>query len=39
LEVGDVTLPDDCTYPDVDLFLRDLADGSTVITHKDGTPY
>lgn len=39
LVVGDRTLPEDVTYPDVDLRLKANADGKYEYFHKDGTPY
>ena len=39
LVVGDRTLNEEVSYPDIDLHLRIGADGKAVFTKKDGTPY
>jgi uncharacterized cupin superfamily protein len=39
LVVGDRTANDEVSYPDIDMHLQPLADGTRRFTHKDGTPY
>jgi uncharacterized cupin superfamily protein len=39
LVVGDRTSNDEVSYPDIDLHLQPLADGTRRFTRKDGTPY
>ena len=39
LVVGDRTLDDEVSYPDIDLHLQPLPDGTRRFTRKDGTPY
>jgi uncharacterized cupin superfamily protein len=39
LEIGDRTAGDQAAYPNDDLVFTQLADGASLITHKDGTPY
>ena len=39
LVVGDRTLPEEVTYPDIDLHLRLNADGRPVFSRKDGSLY
>lgn len=39
LEIGDRSPGDHCSYPDDDLMLKDLPDGTSLILHKDGRPY
>lgn len=39
LVIGDRTLPEDVSYPDIDLHLRTGADGKAAFTRKDGTSY
>ncbi len=39
LVVGDRTLPEEVTYPDIDLHLRIGADGKSLFTRKDGAPH
>ena len=39
LVVGDRTANDEVSYPDIDMHLQSLADGTRRFTHKDGTPY
>jgi len=39
LVVGDRTAGDEVTYPDIDMHLREGADGRHVFLRKDGTPY
>ncbi|HTW70083.1 MAG TPA: cupin domain-containing protein [Acetobacteraceae bacterium] len=39
LVIGDRTAGDEVTYPDVDMHLRLLPDGTPLFSRKDGTPY
>jgi uncharacterized cupin superfamily protein len=39
LEIGERRADDRCDYPDDDLKLEAQPDGTTLILHKDGTPY
>ena len=39
LVVGDRTLGDEVTYPDIDLELKAGPDGDRKFRHKDGSPY
>ena len=39
LVVGDRTVGDEVTYPDIDLEIKAGPDGVTRFHHKDGTPY
>jgi uncharacterized cupin superfamily protein len=39
LEVGDRLPGDGADYSDIDMLVRQGADGKWVYTHKDGTPY
>ena len=39
VEIGDRTLGDYAAYPKDDLAFTKAADGSWILTHKDGTPY
>jgi uncharacterized cupin superfamily protein len=39
LVVGDRTMGDEVSYPDIDLHGRMQPDSKFVFTHKDGTPY
>src|SRR5260370_17320775 len=39
LVVGDRTANDEVSYPDIDMHLQPLADGTRRFTHKYGTPY
>lgn len=39
LEMGDRTAGDHAVYPKDDLAFTQLADGSWILTHKDGSPY
>jgi uncharacterized cupin superfamily protein len=39
LVVGDRTAGDEVSYPDIDMHLREGADGQHVFLRKDGTPY
>ena len=39
LVVGDRTANDEVSYPDIDMHLQPLADGTRRFTPKDGTPY
>lgn len=39
LEIGDRTPGDQAAYPHDDLVFTQYADGSSLIAHKDGTPY
>jgi uncharacterized cupin superfamily protein len=39
LVVGDRTANDEVTYPDIDMRLEPLPDGTRRFTRKDGTPY
>jgi uncharacterized cupin superfamily protein len=38
LVVGDRTANDEVSYPDIDMHLKPLADGTRRFTHKDGAP-
>jgi uncharacterized cupin superfamily protein len=37
--VGDRTANDEISYPDIDMHLQPLPDGTRRFTRKDGTPY
>ena len=39
LVVGDRTGNDEVSYPDIDMHLQPLPDGTRRFIHKDGTPY
>jgi uncharacterized cupin superfamily protein len=39
LVVGDRTANDEVSYPDIDMHLQPLPDGTRRFTRKDGTPY
>lgn len=39
LVVGDRPAGDEISYPDIDMHLQSIPDGSRRFTHKDGTPY